>query len=301
MGQQVQKNAIAGSAYWAKDMLDADKTGLSLASFTVSLRRKTATDISFVPATEPVTLLEFDATYEPGQYEFRFTPLYGGTYILQVTPTFADNRGDIWRATFDVVDSITLQNALCTRDQVKAYLENYDGITKDDSIIDQHIDRASDFIQRECGRLFIESSITEYRNGHDVDTLVMGEYPITDASAVQIWESKAFPRVYDATTLLVNGTDYVIESKTGIAQRASGKWAAGMNAIKITYPAGFTVIPPALNWCAVRVVSHWLLSRRMVGTTSINVGDGSVQSYTHDRLPTDVLKTLQLFKSGLVQ
>lgn len=86
-------------------------------------------------------------------------------------------------------------------------------------------------------------SQTEY---HSVrgrrETLRLSQWPVKTVASVH--ESMDWPRVYDATTLLVEGTDYLVDNSLGEIRRISSGWrtcwAQGERAIKIVRTAGFS-------------------------------------------------------------
>lgn len=293
MSLQIAKNSTAWRSAWVRDINGTQKTGLVASDFAITLRSKPSGAGAYGAASEAVTLTELDALSLPGQYEFRFTPLSSGSYVLEVYPTFTDNDGASWREAFDVVDLVDIAGALCTRDQVKLYLGGYDTNTKDDQLIDDLIDRATDMIERYCGRVLSYQSITDYPSGGG-RALVLSAFPVTEAS-VQIWVSSDFPRVYTDATKLVNGTDYIVSESTGIVERASGVWPRDLRGVKATFSAGYQTTPPALNWAAVRLVSFWLRGRKYVGISGASGDDGSITRYDHDRLPLDVKDALLHF------
>lgn len=73
--------------------------------------------------------------------------------------------------------------------------------------------------------------------------LRLAQFPARTVTSV--WESLAVPPVYDATTLLVEGTDYTVDHELGILTRitgagAAGYWRQGERAIRVLRTAGFT-------------------------------------------------------------
>lgn len=75
-----------------------------------------------------------------------------------------------------------------------------------------------------------------------VEVIRLPQFPCKTLASVH--ESTAFPRVYDSTTLLVDGTDYFYDAALGEIRRISGGsrtcWATGERGIKVVCTPGYT-------------------------------------------------------------
>jgi hypothetical protein len=123
--------------------------------------------------------------------------------------------------------------------------------------------------------------------------ILLGDYPVI--SAVTVHESPQTPRAYDATTLLVAGTDYELVAGTGMLRRLSNgvavPWATGPRAIKVGYTAGYQnhagspsaaqALPAALRQVACFVAAAiWKeSSRQAFGVSSVSDAAGTVTRF----------------------
>jgi hypothetical protein len=133
-------------------------------------------------------------------------------------------------------------NALLTAEQLGDILGT--GAGGSASLIEDVIASASSMIERFlAGRqLVTRGALTEYYSPRgDSSGLYLNQYPIISVTSVH----ETYARTYDATTLLVVDTDYVIETDEGALVRVAGAtygptpWAGGYRAVKAIYVAGY--------------------------------------------------------------
>lgn len=150
---------------------------------------------------------------------------------------------------------LLVPHAVLTLDELKGYLVAVGD--QGDTNMELAINAATDMMERRTGRRLATRStysaptwtapITEY---HTVGIsaprrtrIRLSEWPTI--AAITVHESTAWPRVYDATSLLVEGTDYVVLPESGELQRISSGglvwWAAGYRAIQVVHAAGYRV------------------------------------------------------------
>lgn len=287
----------AAFGYRAVDLDGQPVSGLLIGNFTISLRvENTPGTGAYADSSETVSLLETTAI--AGWYEFRFTPTVERRYVLTVTPTYENGPGasesyavDFYAAT------ITDPAAYATVSQVRAYLGKYDDQdTGDDSLIESLLVQATATIDGYAGRSFTLSAYTEYPRAEESSRLVLEHYPVQLSQVPTVHESADLPRVYDATTLLVDGEDYFLDTDTGILERTAGRWANGPRCVRVIYAAGFTAVPAEVNWCCIYLTALWLLGRRFVGVQGATGTDGSMTRFDHDRLPWVVKDILDRYR-----
>ena len=122
-----------------------------------------------------------------------------------------------------------------------------------DAALNALIASVSADVAAHCGRVFESGSATEYRNGRGMTGIYVSRLPVTAVTSVH--ESVSVPRVYDATTLLVAGTDYDYDDATGKFYRMSGAaWQDGEKAVKIVYTGGYATIPPDLEQAVIEII-----------------------------------------------
>lgn len=292
--------ALGRTAYLLVTAVDLDGqrvTGLDAGDFTLSLKRRPSGG-AWAAAPESVSVAEISSGQAPGQYEVAVTPAVAGQYLLEVTPTFANAAGGTvsyhWEATKDAVASA---GALCTRDQVRLYLDAHSDETKYDALIDELIPAVTEIFEGRAGRPFGRAQRTEYPRGGGKH-LVLRATP-AEAAGMVVTECATFPRAHDTATPLTD-SDFVLDEETGILERAAGRWADGLRAVRVVYTGGYGTIPADINRAAIRAVAHFLTGARMVGVSSASGPEGSVTRYDFDRLPWDVKDTIERYRTPVV-
>lgn len=169
--------------------------------------------------------------------------------------------------------------ALTTSANVKTSLD-ING-TGDDSRIVLLIAEVSADVQKYCGRTFYDAAYTELRDGLDWKVLQLAEPPVR-TTPISLWVSRAIPRVYDVTTKLIEGTDYVLDATTGRVTRLGGDslvFPCGAQTVKATYDGGFAAVPADLERAVIEVISVKLQKgkNKLYHVLSENRGDGDVQ------------------------
>ena len=160
------------------------------------------------------------------------------------------------------------------------------------------------YMERLIGRSIVSrGAVTEY---HTIpfqswrESIRLNQYPLLTLTSVH--ESCASPRVYDATTLLVNGTDYVYIADTGEIRRLCSSelttWRWGYRAIKVVYTAGWAQadVPGELKriclFAATSMLKESALQRW--GVSAATDDQGNYQRFI-GYLPPDQLQMLQSY------
>ncbi len=138
-----------------------------------------------------------------------------------------------------------------------------------------------------------------FKNGSDVAefpwqrertaALLLDRYP--NGVVTTIHETQDTPRIYDATTLLVVGTDYLLDADRGIVYKMAGTWATDEQAIKVTYDGGYTDesdAPKSLVRAAEMIIAAMLQKGkdRLYHATGTQLGEGKLQGVRWDDVPT---------------
>ncbi|MBI2560299.1 MAG: phage gp6-like head-tail connector protein [Planctomycetes bacterium] len=172
---------------------------------------------------------------------------------------------------------------LTTVVNVKAYL----GVTgsADDSLIENLIDRVTEFVQRYCNRKFIRSTYDEYYDGNGTVYLFLSSYPIV---SVELLEIDAIAKA---------SADYAIYADAGMIRLKDGKFSEGVLNVHVTYTAGYASIPKDLEQACTEIVAMKYYNRgtEKFGVTVRNFGEGGAVSYA-STLPSEIKDVLDLFK-----
>lgn len=271
-------------------------TGLTASDFTLALWRESGGD--FIAAAETITLTEQDATDLPGFYQVSFTPAYSGTYLLKITPTFSFAAGGEERYAYEVTTVAIDAANYATLAQLRAYLGLSATDTTDDALLADLLAFAEATIDKETGRSFLSRSVTWDLDAEGADQVALPDYP---ATVTAVYETTDVPRVYDSTTLLASGEDYIADTAAGVIHRLSGNFVSGPSTVRVTATAGPDTVPESVVWCCLRIASIYYRSRLAGGLSGYNSGDGSVTHYDHDRLPYDVLAALRRLRGPTVR
>lgn len=175
--------------------------------------------------------------------------------------------------------------ALTAKATIKTLLGISD--TSLDDVIDLLIPQADAIIKGYLKREIEEATYTEYYSGTGDQTLILKQTPVQSITSVNEDRdgfygdgTDAFP----ASTLLVEGTDYVLRkddasatevSKSGILYRINSAWprpysrkrgqiasspGIAMGNIKVVYVAGWETVPADITFAANKLVTSMLQS-----------------------------------------
>lgn len=186
---------------------------------------------------------------------------------------------------------------LATIQKVKQYLgTGADVDTKDDTLLTRALDAAEDMIESYCGRVFAQATRTEYYDGSGSDKLLLRQHPITlppDSGAVT-------PIVLEYGEALTVGEDPVavpdvlIVKETGLLVMTAGIWIPERRYYKITYSAGYLVVPVTIEQAAVDLACLILKEKIQVGIASKTTGQQTVNLIR--TLPDYSQKALDLYR-----
>jgi hypothetical protein len=172
---------------------------------------------------------------------------------------------------------------LTTVANVKTYL----GVvgSADDALIENLIDRVTNFIQKYCNRNFTRSNYDEYYDGSGTGYLFLPSYPIVSVALLEIDD------VAEAST------DYAIYAETGMIRLRNGKFNDGILNVHVTYTAGYANVPKDLEQACTEIVAMKYYSRgtEKFGVTARNFGEGGAISYERT-LPAEIKGILDLYK-----
>ncbi len=151
--------------------------------------------------------------------------------------------------------------ALTTHQRVKEFL----GIKPDDAnkdvVLAELVERISAVIASRCNRTFeYQASITEYYDGDAVfgwggqpQQLALKNYPVDSSVAITLYDDTN--RIYGSNTL-VPSTDYSVDYPNGVLKLDGNRaFSRGVRNVKVTYAAGYKVIPQDLERAAILLVA----------------------------------------------
>jgi len=180
--------------------------------------------------------------------------------------------------------------AFTTKENIKTLLGVSD--TSLDAVLAVLIPQADEMIKGYLQLEIEQATYTEYYSGAGNQSLVLNQTPVQSITSVNEDRdgyygdgTDAFP----ASSLLVEGTDYVLRkddatatelSKSGILYRIGKAWprpysrlrgqlasapGLGLGNIKVVYVAGWTTVPADIQFAANKLVTSMLQSRGLQG------------------------------------
>jgi len=193
-------------------------------------------------------------------------------------------------------------NALTSVSNVKEYL----GITSTtyDTLIEQFINRVSDYMERYCRRNFKKTTFIQKYDGDGTSSLVLRNYPIESIEYVKItkYPTAEFTTLYEADLQVDK-----VAGKISIAPRIGAVatpiavqiFAVGHQNIEVKYVAGYTAIPDDLEEICIELVARKFKARGKEAISSEGIGGYSVSYFKVD-IPEDIKQALNLFKRNMI-
>lgn len=143
---------------------------------------------------------------------------------------------------------------------------------QEDALLNILMVQASSAIEEWCNRTFQQATYTEFYSGDGTPELALNQRPVSSVASIYLddngWWGQS-SNAFGSTTLLTQGTDYALEidqpdgsSRCGLVQNINGYWprpicvqpnlispfpGVGNGNIKVTYTAGYSVIPPKIQ------------------------------------------------------
>jgi uncharacterized phiE125 gp8 family phage protein len=180
----------------------------------------------------------------------------------------------------------------------KAEYKAYAGITSDtqDAIITATIPKVSQLVKTLCRRTFVDyisDAKTEVYSGGRGSKLFLTEYPILSVSGVEL--STDYGANY---TSLVEYTDYVLDLEDGsiVAVGIDAVFPKYINGYKISYTAGYEVLPEDLKVAVLDLVTYYIKndgsvhSPKAPGTNTVQI-----EYITTTNLPAHIKRVLDLY------
>ena len=213
--------------------------------------------------------------------------------------------------------------SLTTKATIKTLIGVSD--TSLDAVIDLLIPQAEAIIKGYLKREIEEATYTEYYSGSGDQIIVLNQTPVQSIPSVNEDSGGYYgdgTDVFPASSLLVEGTDYVLRkddatntevSKSGILYRIGKAWprpysrlrgqlasapGLGLGNIKVVYVAGWATVPADITFAANKLVTSMLASRKLQG----RVESESIEDYSYTLAGADdEAKMLDSVKGSLAR
>lgn len=183
------------------------------------------------------------------------------------------------------IDLITLQ-------EYKAY-EGITGTTQDTEII-SIIPKVSNFVKNICRRTFIdwvnEYKVEVYNGGSR--SILLEELPVLQIQDIE--KSTDYGQTY---TSLTEFSDWVLDVRNQeIVSLSYPEFEYLLNGYRITYTAGYEVIPEDLKLAVLDLVTYYMKNQGAVQSQiAVTSGNAQVQYLNQNNLPGHIKRVLDLY------
>ncbi len=145
--------------------------------------------------------------------------------------------------------------------------------------------------------------VTEYPRvrASESHRLFLLRWPIESGKPTSVHVSLALPRVYDATTLLVEGEDYMVDEDEGVLERMGSFWPRAAKAVQVIYDGGIinqAAVPKDLAQAATIMISAALQKGkdRIYHATQERLGDGELRGIRFDDVPQTAREIIRAYR-----
>jgi hypothetical protein len=180
----------------------------------------------------------------------------------------------------------------------KAEYKAYAGIssTNQDAEIDSLIPKVSELIKSYCRRTFIdyidEAKTEVFRGGFS--ELLLSESPVIQISSVQ--QSTDYGQTY---TKLTKFTDWVQDGDAVVSLDSINGFKELINGYKVSYFAGFEIVPEDLKLAAMDTVMYYLKNSSAVHSTrQVSPNTMQVEYVSGSQFPAHIRRVLDIYKAN---
>lgn len=228
-----------------------------------------------------------------GLYDIAFTPTLSGRHTVRWVAT--GTNASAFTDEFTVRDLTTLP--VISYDMALSHL-NIPAASANEEELRRFIDAAQDLAENYVGavlgrRVIVETydgqtDVLRLRSPRAISITTVVESGVTlDASQYKLDDTGQ--RLYRLTTSTISAS-----SSFG----AYGYWASGVNAVTVTYVAGYTVTPPAVQQGVLEILRHLWQTQRGAATVMNRMGSGddfySASTYSLPRRAMELLDPASL-------
>jgi len=165
----------------------------------------------------------------------------------------------------------------------------------DQTLAEYLINSATDAAESVSGRPLRARTLTKDLDGPGSDVLLLPLYPITTVTTVYHDSARSF----GATTLLAEGTDYLVYEDEGCLRHLGSGWGEDLKATRVTWTGGMATVDARLQDAVIEVVA-WNLKRFRSGTIGIrsaSAPDG-VNTAMEIMIPLHAKGVFESYKDG---
>lgn len=169
---------------------------------------------------------------------------------------------------------------------------------KDDERLDLIASSVSQLVKTYCNNSlmdYVDTPYTEYQTiEFKTNCIMLTESPVLVIS--EVWERSHPTEAY--TQLANDGTDYILDRRADTLTRVDTSWPLGVEAIKVVYTAGYSVLPTDLRLALIDLMAYYFKEEhkvtRQLGSGSMTNPRTSIEDYTG--FPDHIKRILDLYR-----
>jgi hypothetical protein len=169
---------------------------------------------------------------------------------------------------------------------------------KDDERLDLIASSVSQLVKTYCNNSLMDYSVSPYTEFLTIDfktnCLILTESPVLVVS--EVWERPSATEVY--VQLATDGTAYTLDRRADTLSRVDASWPLGVEAIKVVYTAGYSVLPTDLRLALIDLMAYYFKEEhkvtRQLGSGSMTNPRTSLEDYTG--FPDHIKRILDLYR-----
>jgi hypothetical protein len=223
-----------------------------------------------------------------GLYDIAYTPTLSGRHTVRWVAT--GTNASAFTDEFTVRDLTTLP--VVSYDMALSHL-NIPAASADEDEIRRFIDAAQDLAENYVGAVLGRRTIVETYDGQTDVLRLRSPRAISITTVVEsgVTLDSSQYKLDDTGQRLYRLTTSTISASSSFG--AYGYWASGVNAVTVTYIAGFTVTPPAVQQGVLEILRHlWSTQRGAVNIMNRNGSGDEFYSTPTYSLPRRAMELL---------
>lgn len=281
----------------ASCLLQASASGKTLTSL-IGAAGAEAPDAAFgtagvidLTATTTDTLVELAAVID-GYTDYSASILFGDDIPTQsVLDSEIQAKGVEGYVLFSLA-SVLDTTALTTWARAKLFGGFQDS---DQNLVEYLINSATEAAESIARRPLKARTVIQDFDGNDRELLILPAYPISSVTSVHVDSD----RVFGSTTLLTEGTDYLVYGPEGYLANLSSGWAEGRKTIRVVWNGGLSPVDSRLQDAVIETVA-WNMKRFRgggIGIRSASSPDG-VNTAMEIMIPMNAKSVFESYRDG---
>lgn len=182
---------------------------------------------------------------------------------------------------------------------LKAYLDRTSYGTADDTLLQSLLDNVQRMVYEMLGRRVLKATavtIVHAVSGNGTRYLVLPHWPILTVTSVDLGYISEAPNTW-TTSITVPTTEYYVDAEDGMLVNIVGGWSTGLHNYRVTWTAGYSTIPHAIQdavceWVGVKLQR---IKEKRFDKLTISKETESA-SFTADEIPQRAWDGLRVYR-----